>query len=113
MSSHTPSIQTLLFVGIFAFLYLRHLVTKTLRESLDIYDLLLLSMVALAPAGFAYFPDIANSLASLTGVAFPFVLLFGLLLVVLFTLVHRLAIRIHHVESQNRLLIQEFAAAHS
>jgi len=35
--------------------------------------------------------------------------LFGFLLVVLFVLVHRLAIRIHHVESQNRVLIQEYA----
>jgi hypothetical protein len=109
MSSKVPSVQTLVVIAVFALLYMRFLVKKTLRERLDLYDLLLLSLIALVPAFFAFFPYASDLITEFTGVAFPFVIMFGILFAVVFILVHRLAVRIHHLETLNRSVIQELA----
>jgi hypothetical protein len=107
MTNHSPALQTVIVVAVFAAFYMRHLLRRTLRESLDLYDLFMLSMIAVVPAAFVFFPRAADTAAELAGVAFPFVLMFGALLAVVFALVHRLTVRIHRLETQNRLLIQE------
>jgi hypothetical protein len=99
--------QTLILILLFAVWYLLLMARKTARHQLDLYDLAMLSMVAVIPAGFALFPGIAVEMAEITGVTFPFVILFGLLLAVLFLFIHRLTIRLHKIEHSNRLLIQE------
>jgi len=104
-----PSLPTLLLVGLFAVLYLVFLVRKTMRGLLDLYDLLMLSMVALAPALFVFFPGVSDWVAQVTGVAFPFVVMFGMLFVIVFLIVHRLTVKLHRLESVNRRLVQEIS----
>lgn len=109
MNHFVPSLPTLLLVGLFAVLYLVFLVRKTMRGLLDLYDLLMLSMVALAPALFVFFPGVSDWVAQVTGVAFPFVVMFGMLFVIVFLIVHRLTVKLHRLESVNRRLVQEIS----
>ena len=94
-------------VAVFALWYLFHTIRQTARHQIDLYDLAMLSMVAIVPSGFAYFPSLAYWLASIVGVAFPFVVMFAILIAVLFVFVHRLTVKVHVIERDNRMLIQE------
>ena len=67
----------------------------------------MLSMVAVVPTIFVFWPNIAYWLADFVGVAFPFVIMFGALFLIVFLFVHRLTAKLHKLESDNRLLIQE------
>ena len=69
----------------------------------------MLSAVALVPAFFVLFPSITHSLTDMMGVAFPFVMLFGILLAVLFIFIHRLTAKLHRLEQDNYLLVQELS----
>ncbi|MGH6690075.1 MAG: DUF2304 domain-containing protein [Gammaproteobacteria bacterium] len=104
---YVPSSQTQLLVGLFTAFYLVLIGRKTLLRKIDIYDLFMLSMIAVIPTLFTFFPSFARTVAELAGVAFPFVVMFALLLTVLFILVHRLTVHMHAVAEQSRALIQE------
>lgn len=101
------TVETIVVVSGFALAYLVFTLRATGRSQLDLYDLIMLSTVAVVPWVFVVFPGFAELTAGLAGVAFPFVLMFGLLFVVLFVFIHRLAAKIHRLERDNRLLIQE------
>lgn len=101
------SLQTVVIVSIFALCYLYFTARETARQQLDIYDLIMLSTVAIIPSVFVLFPTFAEWVARVSGVAFPFVVMFGLLFVILFTFIHRLTTKIHRLQHDNRLLIQE------
>lgn len=103
----STSVHTMIVVAIFALWYLTHTIRKTARQELDLYDLTMLSAVAIIPAGFTFFPNLAYSMATAAGVAFPFVVMFGVLFAVLFVFIHRLTAKVHCLERDNRLLIQE------
>jgi hypothetical protein len=101
--------HTVVIVSVFALGYLYFTARKTARQQLDIYDLVMLSTVAIMPSAFVLFPDLAEYLSRLAGVAFPFVIMFGALFAILFIFVHRLTAKIHRLEHDNRLLIQELS----
>lgn len=103
------SLQTIIFVAAFAFGYLFFTIRKTARQQLDIYDLVMLSTVAIVPVIFVAFPWVAHWLANIAGVEFPFVVMFGMLFAILFVFIHRLTIKLHRLELDNRLLIQEIS----
>jgi len=103
------NLQTILIISIFALCYLYFTARETAREQLDIYDLFMLSAVAIIPTVFVSFPWFAEWAAKISGVAFPFVIMFGILFAILFTFIHRLSGKIHRLESVNRLLIQELS----
>jgi hypothetical protein len=42
-------------------------------------------------------------------VAFPFVIMYGMLFAILFIFIHRLTEKLHRLELDNRLLIQEIS----
>jgi hypothetical protein len=107
--TESPTLATLIVIGLFAIAYLAFLIRKTTRGGLDLYDLIMLSLVAIVPAVFAFAPSIANFISHLAGVAFPFVVMFGILLAVLFLILHRITVQMHRVEQRNRLLIQELS----
>lgn len=109
MMHKSPSPETLTFVLAFLVLYLFFLLKNTLRNKIDLFDLILLSTVALIPAGFVFFSDIAYKLADLIGVAFPFVLLFGSLFFLIFVCLYRLIKRINMLTYKNINLIQELS----
>lgn len=104
---HTINTNTLIAVGLFALVYLAFIARKTARQQLDLYDFVMLSMVAVVPAAFVYWPDLAYWLAQTAGVAFPFVIMFGTLFLILFLFVHRMTAKMHRLEHDNLLLIQE------
>jgi len=103
----TTNLHTVVIVAVFACWYLYFTARETSRQRLDIYDLTMLSTVAIVPLVFVLFPGIALRVAELAGVAFPFVVMFGVLFGILFIFIHRLTVKIHRLENDNRLLIQE------
>lgn len=107
MQASLPSDETVLIISIFAIVYMLVVLRKTLHGEFDLYDFLILSMVAIIPAGFALFPRLANLVAHLTGVVFPFVVMFGALFLVVFAFMHTITARLHRLERQNSALIQE------
>jgi len=102
-----PSVETVVVISAFALIYMLVLLRKTLQGKFDLYDFLLLSTVAILPAGFALFPRLAYLISHLTGVVFPFVVMFGVLFVVVFAFMHNMTARLHRLERQNCALIQE------
>lgn len=109
---HTINANTYLLIALFALAYLVFIARKTARQQLDLYDFVMLSMVAVVPATFTFWPNTAYWLANLAGVAFPFVIMFGALFLILFLFVHRLTIKVHKLERDNHLLIQEVSLLH-
>ncbi len=106
---HAGNWQTIALILLFSVFYLARILRKTARSQLDLYDLVMLSTVAIIPVFFAIFPDVAYFITRLTGVAFPFVILFGVLLAILFLLIHRLTGKLHALERDSRLLVQELS----
>ena len=104
---HNVNLATVVIITIFSFCYLFITAWQTAKQKLDIYDLFMLSMVAVIPLAFVLFPELTFSLTRMMGVTFPFVLMFGILLVTLFANIHRFSTKIHLLEKDNRLLIQE------
>lgn len=101
------AIKTLILIAAFSIAYLSLLIRKTARHQLDIYDLLILSTVAIFPFTLAAAPELALWLTHITGVEFPFVVMFGMLFAILFLFIHRLTIKIHQLEQDVRRIIQE------
>ncbi|WP_141679119.1 DUF2304 family protein, partial [Acinetobacter baumannii] len=52
-------------------------------------------------------PRLAYFLSHVTGVVFPFVVMFGALFLVVFVVMHNITARLHKLERQNWTLIQE------
>lgn len=107
MNSYQVTWHTEIFVAAFATLYFFRLVIKTGKGLIDLYDLIMLSMVVIIPALFVWAPSFGYWLAELAGVGFPFVVMFGLLFVMLFVFIHNLTVRLRRLEAMNRTLIQE------
>lgn len=107
VDGHGPNVETLWVIGLFALAYMAGVFRKVSRHRLDLYDFMMLSTVALVPVAFAYFPGLAAWMAKITGVEFPFVVMFGLLFVAVFIFNHNLIGRVHKLERENRTLIQE------
>ena len=103
----SPSPNTILFITIFVLLYFAYLVRSTIRSTLDLYDFVLLSMVAAIPAAFVYFPGLASWTSKIFGVAFPLEVIFGALFVALFVQVHMLIVKSNIVSRKLALLVQE------
>lgn len=108
MGYHISS-NTIAFITAFIIVYLFLLLRKAIRNRVDIYDLFMLSMVALIPALFVYFPELMGDLTAFTGVGYPFLLLFGFLFVVVFGFLYRLVERVNDLSLKNILLAQELA----
>lgn len=104
-----PTVQTIVFVSLFLVLYLVILLKNAIRSTIDFYDLLMLSSVAIVPSVFVFFPSLAGYLAHLAGVEFPFVLLFGGLFLIVFVYLYRLVIEINHHHGRITVLIQELS----
>lgn len=107
MTDILPSPATVVSISAFALIYMLVLLRKTLQGKFDLYDFLILSMVAILPAGFALLPRLAYLVTHLTGVVFPFVVMFGALFLVVFAFMHNMTARLHRLERQNCALIQE------
>ena len=101
--------QTIMLILLFGAWYLALVMRRTADHKIDLYDLVMLSAVAVVPAFFVLFPITTQIIADLLGVAFPFVLLFGLLLAILFIFIYQMTVKLHKLERDSRLLIQELS----
>lgn len=104
-----PTWPSISLVCLFGGAYLAYLIYKLLRRSIDLYDFIMLSAVAMLPLSFVLLPRIANIAAELVGVRLPFVIMFSALFVVLFFIAHRLTSKITKLEKNNRILLQELS----
>ena len=107
MPNFAPTTETIVFVLVFGVIYVLVLLRKTLDGDVDLYDLFMLAMVAIVPAAFTLFPGITTRISHITGVAFPFVVMFGALFLIVFVFLHRMTARVHKLEHQNCALTQE------
>jgi hypothetical protein len=103
------NLQTLIIIVLFAVYYLATILRRTAERKIDLYDLIMLSALAILPVLFAFFPLTMMNLSHRLGVAFPFVLMFGLLFAMVFIFLHRLTLRVYKLEMENRLLNQELS----
>lgn len=106
---YQPTFQTVIFISLFLIIYLIALLKNTIRSSIDFYDFLMLSSVAIIPSIFVFFPKFVVNVARLVGVEFPFELLFGSLFLIVFVYLYRLVIKMNHHNNRNNLLIQELS----
>lgn len=104
-----PKLTLIVFLAFFMLIYISVLVSKAIKNSIDLYDFILLSTLALIPFSFVVFPCFYDRLAVLIGIAFPFLLLFGSLLLVVFIYLYRLVIKANSEERSITKLVQEIA----
>jgi len=109
MSEHIASPAAAWTLAIFCVFYIAFLVRQLYRRTIDLYDFLMLSMIAIIPAMFILMPPIAVAIGNMFDVAFPFVIMFAALLLVVFVIVHHVLVRLHSVEGKLRQLVQEVA----
>ncbi|MBF0289794.1 MAG: DUF2304 domain-containing protein [SAR324 cluster bacterium] len=102
-----PTPQTIIFLSFFIVIYLFVLLRNTIKNTIDLYDFLLLSSVAIIPLFYILTPELVVFLARLTGVSFSFLLLFGSLFVVTFIYLYRLNIKLTAQQKKIILLTQE------
>lgn len=100
-------VSQIVAVSLFTVLYIGYLLQRAKESRLDLHDFLLLSTIAVIPFVFIVFLPLAYALAELVGVAFPFVLLFGLLFVFAFLCIHRLLVKVNKLALSNIQLVQE------
>lgn len=99
--------ETIVTVTVFALFYLIFAIRETALQRIDLYDLMMLSTVAIFPWMFVVFPSQAMFLTNFFGVKFPFVIMFGAILVAIFIFVNRLTVKLHQLQKLNRELVQE------
>jgi hypothetical protein len=107
MAGYSPTPQTLVFMAVFVVLYLGLMLRNTVRRSLDLYDFLLLSSVAIVPASFVFFPALATRIATIVGVEFPLVVVFGTLFLITFVYLYRLVVKANGQGRALTALVQE------
>lgn len=104
-----PTTHTVIIIIVFSIVYLLIVLRRTLRGEFDLYDLIMLSMVAIVPFIFVVFPSLASYVSQVTGVVFPFIIMFATLFLVVFIFMHRMTARLHKLERQNCALLQELS----
>lgn len=105
----TPSAQLFAFILVFGVAYTYHVVQKLRRREVDLYDFVLLLSVAAIPLLFAGWPSFTAFVGEMFGVALPLTVMFGLLFVSVFIILHRSLSRIHRLETRVVALTQELA----
>ncbi|MBF0290347.1 MAG: DUF2304 domain-containing protein, partial [SAR324 cluster bacterium] len=102
-----PTLQTVIFLSLFIFFYLIFLLRNAIKYTIDLYDFLLLSTVAIIPLFYILTPELVVYFARLIGVSFSFLLLFGSLFVVTFVYLYRLNLKLNAQQKKIVLLTQE------
>lgn len=105
----TPSTQLFAIILIFGAAYTYHVVQKLRCREVDLYDFVLLLSVAAIPLLFAGWPNFTTFVGEVFGVALPLTVMFGLLFVSVFVILHRSLSRIHRLETRVIALAQEIA----
>jgi hypothetical protein len=107
MNAYEPTSETEIFIAIFLVAYMWILLRQTVRRSLDVYDFLLLSAVAIVPGGLVFFPGLASRVARLIGVEFPLAIIFGALFLIVFVFLYRLVVRANLQSGATTTIVQD------
>jgi hypothetical protein len=102
----TTSLEVKVIVSFFLVLYIAFLIQSAARNRMDLYDFCFLSCVAIAPFTIVVFPAVGHCLTKAIGVAYPFVLLFSFLFLVVFAYLHHLLMALNKQKQINTQLIQ-------
>jgi hypothetical protein len=103
----TPTPQLVFILVLFAGAYCTYAVRKLRRRAVDLYDLPLLLALAIVPLLFAIWPPLTDFVRDFFGVALPLTVMFGLLFVAAFLIMHRLISRVHNLEVRVIRSVQE------
>ena len=95
---YNPTWPSIISVCLFGSVYLTGLIRKMMRRPIDLYDYMVLSLLAI--------PAIVKLGAELGGVRLPFIIMFSALFVVLLIISHRPTSKITKLENYNRILVQ-------
>jgi len=104
--------ETVFIISVFSLIYLYITFRETARQNFDFYDLIMLSTVGVLPIVFALAPSLTEVISVAIGVTFPFVVMFGALIAILYIFIHRLTRKIHRLESTCSHLIQDLGILH-
>ncbi len=104
-----PTINAVVTLVAFLVIYLSILCRNAVRNSLDVYDFLMLSMVGILPSLFALLPSLGFRLSAIIGVSAPFLILFGFLFIVTFVFLYRLLLALKKHQGALTTLVQEVA----
>jgi hypothetical protein len=107
--SHIMTFTTKINIIVFCLFYSYYLSKKAKAYKLHVIDYFMLLNVALIPALFVIFPGYIQQLSNFIGIQFPFLLLFGSLILILFLILLLLCKRIQTVEQQMVVLAQKYA----
>ena len=99
--------STQLFIGTFAIVVIFFFLWELASLKIELSDFLFLSTLAVVPIIFGFFPGFSKKLASILGIEFPFILLFGTLILVLFLLFYRLIRKVRDIEREIKSILIE------
>ncbi|MBM62047.1 MAG: hypothetical protein CL484_03750 [Acidobacteria bacterium] len=109
MSESPPTIQTIAFVILFLILYVTLMIKRAAKNKIDIYDLAMLCAVVIVPSFFVVFSGTVHRISHFLGVAFPFVLLFGVLFVIVFLYLYKVIVNANDIAKKSVFLVQELS----
>lgn len=109
MHNHFMTFTTKINIIGFCFFYFYYLTKRAKAYKLHVIDYFMLLNVALVPVLFAIFPKYVQQLSNFIGIQFPFLLLFGLLILILFLILLLLCKRIQTLEQKMVVLAQKYA----
>ncbi len=99
--------STQLFIGTFAIVVIFFFLWELASLKIELSDFIFLSTVAVVPVIFGFFPSFSKKMASILGIEFPFILLFGSLILILFLLFYRLIRKIRDIEREIKSILIE------
>ena len=102
-----PTVNTMVLTAAFCLWYLFLLGRRGLRGNLDLYDMSMLSVIAVVPALFVFVPGLAPLIGALVGVQTPVIVMLGAILIVVFFFLHRMTVIINRLDRRSTLLVQE------
>jgi hypothetical protein len=106
-ASDAPGPQLLMFLAAFAGAYFLYVARKLRRRAVDLYDFPLLLALGIVPLLFAAWPPVQDFVRRFFGVALPLTVMFGLMFVAVFLILHRLISRVNALESKLTRAVQE------
>lgn len=107
--SHFASIESQIFIITFFVVYIIFLVRKAAKDHLDLYDFVMLSLIAIIPTGFVFLRGLVVNVAKVINIEFPFLLLFSALHLVSFIYLYSLVVRINKLNKKLIASVQESA----
>ena len=99
--------STQLFIAFFSLIVILFFLWELAMLKIELSDFLFLSSLSILPSIFGFFPIFTKNMASFLGIEFPFLLLFGSLVLILFMVVYRLIKKIRNLEKEFKTMLMD------